>query len=214
MVYYVIAMALYMQVSCRQVPRCLLAGLQWLRGPRAALRVASHSAISRARARVGFEPLEQLHDELLRPLAKRKTKGAFYRRWRLVSLDGSTLDVADEKRNQQAFGRPGASRGRGAFPQIRFVSLLENGTHVLFASRMGPYATGEITLAKQVLPALQKGMLCLTDRNFLGYSLWLQAGASGAELLWLCAFRAGQPQKVGTIVDASPRRSAVVCDCH
>ena len=183
-VYYVIAMALYMQVSCREVLRCLLAGLQWLQGPRAPLRVASHSAISRARTRLGFEPLEQLHDELLRPLAKRKTKGAFYRRWRLVSLDGSTLDVADEKRNQQAFGRPGASRGRSAFPQIRFVSLLENGTHVLFASRMGPYATGEITLAKQVLPALKKGMLCLADRNFLGYSLWRQARASGAELLW------------------------------
>ncbi len=183
-VYYVIAMALYMQVSCREVLRCLLEGLQWLQGPRAPLRVASHSAISRARTRLGFEPLEQLHDELLRPLARRKTKGAFYRRWRLVSLDGSTLDVADEKRNQQAFGRPGASRGRSAFPQIRFVSLLENGTHVLFASRMGPYATGEITLAKQVLPALKKGMLCLADRNFLGYSLWRQARASGAELLW------------------------------
>ena len=183
-VYYVIAMALYMQVSYREVLRCLLEGLQWLQGPRAPLRVASHSAISRARTRLGFEPLEQLHDELLRPLARRKTKGAFYRRWRLVSLDGSTLDVADEKRNQQAFGRPGASRGRSAFPQIRFVSLLENGTHVLFASRMGPYATGEITLAKQVLPALKKGMLCLADRNFLGYSLWRQARASGAELLW------------------------------
>ena len=183
-VYYVIAMALYMQVSCREVLRCLLEGLQWLQGPRAPLRVASHSAISRARTRLGFEPLEQLHDELLRPLARRKTKGAFYRRWRLVSLDGSTLDVADEKRNQQAFGRPGASRGRSAFPQIRFVSLLENGTHVLFASRMGPYARGEITLAKQVLPALKKGMLCLADRNFLGYSLWRQARASGAELLW------------------------------
>lgn len=183
-VYYVIAMALYMQVSYREVLRCLLEGLQWLQGPRAALHVASHSAISRARTRLGFEPLQQLHDELLRPLAKRKTKGAFYRRWRLVSLDGSTLDVADEKRNQQAFGRPGASRGRSAFPQIRFVSLLENGTHVLFASRMGPYATGEITLAKQVLPSLKKGMLCLADRNFLGYSLWRQAGASGAELLW------------------------------
>lgn len=183
-VYYVIALALYMQVSYREVLRCLLEGLQWLQGPRAALHVASHSAISRARTRLGFEPLQQLHDELLRPLAKRKTKGAFYRRWRLVSLDGSTLDVADEKRNQQAFGRPGASRGRSAFPQIRFVSLLENGTHVLFASRMGPYATGEITLAKQVLPSLKKGMLCLADRNFLGYSLWRQARASGAELLW------------------------------
>lgn len=183
-VLYVIALALYMQVSYREVLRCLLEGLQWLQGPRAPLRVASHSGISRARTRLGWEPLEQLHDELLRPLAKRQTQGAFYRGWRLVSLDGSTLDVADEKRNQQAFGRPGASRGHSAFPQIRFVSLVENGTHVLFASRMGPYATGEITLAKQVLPALQKGQLCLADRNFLGYELWQQARQTGADLLW------------------------------
>ncbi len=183
-VYYVVALALYMQVSYREVLRCLLEGLQWLQGPRTPLRVASHSGISRARTRLGWEPLEQLHDELLRPLGRRKTKGAFYRRWRLISLDGSTLDVADEKRNREAFGRPGAGRGSSAFPQIRFVSLLENGTHVLFASRMGPYARGEITLAKQVLPALQKGMLCLADRNFLGYQLWQQARAGGAELLW------------------------------
>ena len=118
------------------------------------------------------------------PPAKRKTKGAFYRRRRLVSLDGSTLDVADEKRNREAFGRPGSSRGSSAFPQIRFVSLVENGTHVLFASRLGAYATGEITLAKQVLPALKKGMLCLADRNFPGYSLWQHAQATGAALLW------------------------------
>ena len=114
-VYYVVALALYMQVSYREVLRCLLEGLQWLQGPRAPLRVASHSGISRARTRLGWEPLEQLHDERLRPLGRRKTKGAFYRRWRLISLDGSTLDVADEKRNREAFGRPGASRGSSPF---------------------------------------------------------------------------------------------------
>ncbi len=183
-VYYVIALALYMQVSYREVLRCLLEGLQWLRGARQPLPVTGHSGISQARTRLGWEPLEQLHDELLGPLAGRQTKGAFYRRWRLVSLDGSTLDVADEKRNREACGRPGTSRGSSAFPQIRFVSLVENGTHVLFASRLGAYATGEITLAKQVLPALKKDMLCLADRNFLGYSLWQQAQATGAALLW------------------------------
>ncbi len=36
----------------------------------------------------------------------------------------------------ETFGRPGASRGSSAYPQIRFVSLVENGTHVLFGSRM------------------------------------------------------------------------------
>jgi len=63
------------------------------------------------------------------------------------------------------FPRPAASRGHSAFPQIRFLSLGENGTHVLFASRKGSYATGEITLAKQVSPALRKGWLCLADRG-------------------------------------------------
>src|SRR4030043_1952320 len=32
-VYYVIALALYMQVSYREVLRCLLEGLQWIAGP-------------------------------------------------------------------------------------------------------------------------------------------------------------------------------------
>jgi len=62
-----------------------------------------------------------------------------------VTLDGSTLDAADEKENEQAFGRPGASRGASAYPQMRFVSLVENGTHVLFGTRMAGYATGEVT---------------------------------------------------------------------
>src|ERR1039457_3305126 len=112
------------------------------------------------------------------------TKGAWYRGWRLISMDGSTLDVADEKANNEAFGRPGSSRGASAYPQIRFVSLVENGTHVLFGSRMADYATSEIALAKTILPSLSKGMLCLADRGFFGFEMWKQAAATGADLLW------------------------------
>jgi Insertion element 4 transposase N-terminal/Transposase DDE domain len=183
-VYYVIALALYMQSSYREVLRCLLEGIQWLRDPSATIRVAGKSGISQARSRVGWEPFRQLHDELVKPIAVPATKGAWYGAWRLVSLDGSTLDVADEQVNADAFGRPGASRGSSAYPQIRFVSLVENGTHVLFGSQVDAYATGEITLAKKVLPCLRKGMLCLADREFFGYQLWKQARATGADLLW------------------------------
>jgi hypothetical protein len=183
-VYYVIALALYMQSSYREVLRCLLEGIQWLRDPSATIKVAGKSGISQARTRVGWEPFRQLHDEVVKPIAVPATKGAWYGAWRLVSLDGSTLDVADEKINEDAFGRPGASRGSSAYPQIRFVSLVENGTHVLFGSQMDAYAIGEITLAKKVLPSLRKGMLCLADRQFFGYQLWKQARATGADLLW------------------------------
>jgi len=185
-VYYAIALALYMQSSYREVLRCLLEGLQWLMDPAVAPRVAGNSGISQARARLGWEPLRRLHDELVKPIAVAATRGAWYRGWRLVSLDGSTMDVADEQGNEEAFGRPGASRGSSAYPQFRFVSLVESGTHVLFGTRMGPYATSENTLAKDVLGALDSGMLCLADRGFFGFEMWQQALATQAQLLWRC----------------------------
>lgn len=104
--------------------------------------------------------------------------------WHLVSMDGSTMDVADEKVNEKAFGRPAASRGQSAFPQLRFVSLVENGTHVLFGTQVGDYATGELALAKGTLKYMKAGMLCLADRYFFGFDLWNQARESGADLLW------------------------------
>jgi len=183
-VYYVIALALYMQSSYREVLRCLLEGIQWLVEPAAGINVAGNSGISQARTRLGWEPVRQLHDEVVRPVAVAATKGAWYRAWRLISVDGSTLDVADEKGNNEAFGRPGASRGESAYPKIRFVSLVENGTHVLFGSRMADYATSEVALAKTVLPSLGEGMLCLADRGFFGFEMWKQAAATGADLLW------------------------------
>ena len=182
--YYVIAQALFMQVSQREVLRCLLEGVRWLFGPKISIKVTGKSGISQARTRLGWEPVKQLHDEVVEPIAVKKTRGAWYKNWKLVSLDGSTLDVADTKENQEAFGRPGASRGSSAYPQIRFVSLVENGTHVLFGTEMAGYSTGEITLTKSALKHLKSDMLCLADRNFLGYELWKQAQTTGADLLW------------------------------
>jgi hypothetical protein len=183
-VYYVIALALYMQSSYREVLRCLLEGVSWLADPSAKMRVAGKSAISQARTRLGWEALRRLYEQVAQPLAKPSTRGAWYRQWRIVSLDGSTLDVADETANAEAFGRPSGGRGEGAFPQLRFAALLENGTHVLFGGQMAAYATSEIALAQAVLPSLRAGMVCLADRGFFGYALWKQATATGAMLVW------------------------------
>lgn len=128
--------------------------------------------------------MKALYDSVVKPVATPQTQGAWYRQWLLVSLDGSTFDVADTADNEKEFGRPGASRGASAYPKIRFVGLLENGTHVLFAARMADYATDELKLAEEVIPALRKGMLCLADRFFPSYKLWQQASKTGADLLW------------------------------
>lgn len=185
MVYYVIALALYTGVSYGEVLRCLLEGLEWLGLPVRSIRTVQKSSISRARSRLGVEPVKQLYEELVGPIATEETRGAWYRGRRLVSLDGTTLDVADRPRNEAAFGRPGANRGKSGFPQIRFVTLVETGTHVLFGARHGPYGESETTMARQALEdGLTSGMLCLADRQFYGYDLWTRAAATGADLLW------------------------------
>jgi hypothetical protein len=183
-IYYVIALALYMRSSYREVLRCLLEGVQWLLDPSAKVKVAGKSGISQARSRLGAEPVKKLYAAIVAPIAEKRTRGAWYRQWRLMSLDGSTLDVADTAENEKAFGRPGASRGSSAFPKIRFVALLESGTHVLWAAQMDKYATDELSLAESVIPALGKGMLCLADRFFPSYKLWRMAAKTGADLLW------------------------------
>ena len=92
------------------------------------------------------------------------------------------MNVSDTAENGTRFGTPGASHGESAFPQLRFVALVENGTHVLFDAQLGRYS--ETTLAYAALAALRRGMLCLADRQFFGHALWQRAAGTGADLLW------------------------------
>jgi hypothetical protein len=180
-VYYVMALTLYARASYDAVLRELVEGLRW---DGAAPGLACKSAITQARVRLGEAPLRELFRRLARPLAEPGTPGAWYRGRRLVSFDGTTLDVPDLPELERAFGRPGTSRGHSGFPQLRLLALLETGTHAIFAAATAGCASGEVPLARAVLAHLGSGMLCLADRNFLGYALWRDAAATGADLLW------------------------------
>jgi hypothetical protein len=181
-VYFVIAMALYMHVNLREVLFCLMEGLRMVRG--LDIKVAGKSGISQARTRIGAEPLRRLYERHVHPIATPQTKGAWYRGRRLVSIDGSTLDVPDEPDNRKQFKGPTTYNDASPFPQVRFVCLAEIGTRVLFAAKMAGYHVGEVTLAHEVIPRLQPDMLCLADRGFFGYDLWKKARETGADLLW------------------------------
>jgi hypothetical protein len=114
MVCYVIALALYAQVSYGEVLRCLLEGLRWLRLGGADPDLADRSAITKARTRLGADPLKQLFQRVARPLAEPGTPGAWYGGHRLVSLDGATIDLPDAPALGQRFGRPAARPPRAA----------------------------------------------------------------------------------------------------
>jgi hypothetical protein len=188
-VWLVLAMALFSGQAYEEVARLLAGGLGWARRWQQWFRVPSTPAIAKARARLGAEPLRRLFVEVARPLATPDTTGAWYRGWRLLAVDGTTLDVADTPANQAAFGRPSSGRGEGVggFPQVRVVAVAECGTHAIIDAAMGPLATGETTLAAGLLGedgALGPQVLLLADRQFVDANLWRQAAATGAQLLW------------------------------
>jgi hypothetical protein len=181
--YYVMALSLYRGINTEEVLRVVTEGMEYL-GANAIRREVGKSAISAARSRLGAEVMQTIAGQALVPLATVRTPGAFYRGLRLVSLDGSGLEVADEAVNREAFGSPGTQQGRTGYPQLRFVGLLENGTHVLFGVALGGYQDAEITLAHDTVRHLKPGMLCLADRGLSGYPLWAAASRTGAQLLW------------------------------
>lgn len=184
-VYYVMALALWREAPLEEVLRVVCEGLQWLGGGQAEAVQASKSAISQARTRLGATVMQRLAERVLRPLAAPGAPGAWYRGWRVMALDGSGMDVADEKANAEYFGYPSAARGQSAFPQARVLGLVECGTHVIAAADIAPYAHSEKAMAARRLPGwLEPSMLLLADRGFYGFGLWQIASASGAALLW------------------------------
>jgi hypothetical protein len=203
-VYYVLALALFADSSYEEVMRQLVEGLAWESGWRQVWEVPRKGSIFKARQRLGQEPLELLFRAVARPLAGESTRGAFYRGLRLVSLDGTCLDVADTEQNAEAFGRPGTGRGQGvgAFPQLRMVALAESGTHAIFDAALGPYTSSEQELADRLWGSLQEGMLCLADRNFYGFERFQEAAGTGAQLLWRVSASIRLPREQ-TLADGS-----------
>jgi len=182
--YYVMALSLYQGVNTEEVLRVVTEGMTWL-GANAIRRTVGKSAISAARTRLGADVMQSIAQRSLKPLGTTSTtEQAFYRGLRLISLDGSCLEVADEAANRKAFGVPGTPQGRTGYPQLRFAGLLENGTHILFGVALGGYKDSEMSLAHQAVKHLQPGMLCFADRGLAGYPLWRAASESGAQLLW------------------------------
>jgi hypothetical protein len=141
------------------------------------------SAFAQARRRLGVAPLRRLFLETARPMATHQTEGASYRGWRLMGLDGTTLDLPDTPGNARTFGRPTTGRAEGAFPQVRLLALCELGTHAVCGLAIKPLRHGEPSMVGPLLDHLRPGMLLIWDRGFFSYDLIAAVLRRGAHLL-------------------------------
>ena len=204
MAYFAIGLALHADGSYEDVLGLMVDGLSWAdSGDVGPVRLPSKSAISQARDRLGSEPVRVLFERVAVPLAAPDTPGCWLAGRRMVAIDGMTLDVADSEVNAAEFGRPGVNKGeQSAFPQARVVAVAECGTRAMFDAVVGPYTTGENTLAVDLVRRLEPGMLLLADRGFCGYPLWDKAQATGADLLWRAKSNM-KPRHVETLADGT-----------
>jgi Insertion element 4 transposase N-terminal/Transposase DDE domain len=185
-VYYCMALSLYPEAAYEEVFSVVAQGLAWAAGAAEPARVAK-SSISALRTRIKAAPLQELVQRCCVPLLQPQSHGpGFYAGLRLVAMDGSCFELADEADNVEAFGRPGSRTGFAAYPQARCAVLVECASHAILAANLAPYRTDEWAVCQPLLQRLQPDMLCLADRGFDGYEFWRQAREQGAQLLWRC----------------------------
>jgi hypothetical protein len=187
--YFVLALCLFSSDSYEEVMRKLVQGLRYFGSWADDWHVPTSGALTRARARLGEQPLRELFDRVAVPHARPATRGAWLRDWRLMSVDGTVFDLPDTDENDAEFSRSGTNAGnnRGPFPQARVVGLVECGTRAVTGAAIGHIDTGERELAEQIHDLFEPGMLIIADRNFYGRDHWHAATSSGADLLWRVA---------------------------
>jgi Insertion element 4 transposase N-terminal/Transposase DDE domain len=142
------------------------------------------SSLSRARGKLGADPVRMLFEHVAGPTGAAGAAGVSCCGLRVVSVDGSTMDVPASDENAAFFGRPSNQVRDGAFPQARWVVAAESGTGSLLGAAVGRYADAEQPLARDLLGCLGPGMLVLADRKFLSWSLAREFLATGAHILW------------------------------
>jgi hypothetical protein len=187
MVYFAMAMALFAEDDYEEVAARLAGTLSSWGCWDARWGPPTSGGITRARGRLGFEPLRDIFVQVAGPVAGQLTRGAFLGPWRLMSIDGFEWDAPDTPGNAAASGYAGSGTERSAFPKVRVVTVSECGSHAVVDAGIGGIAgkgAGEQSLARGLYARLTEDWLLIADRNFYNWADWCTAADSGAALLW------------------------------
>jgi hypothetical protein len=185
-VYYTLALCLFFGDSYEEVMRKLTHGLGVLGSWRKEWAVPTTGAISKARMRLGDEPLRLLFERVARPMALPGMSGAWLRGRRVMAVDGLVFNLSDTADNEEGFGRCGGENP-SPFPQARVAVLVECGTHAAVAAAIDPWKTSERAQVRGLSRSFEPGMVIVADAGVYSFDLWKAARATGADLVWRVA---------------------------
>jgi len=139
--------------------------------------------LSRARRRIKASAFRKLWKSVgVQSLAEGLQRWG-WRSFRMKIWDGTTVCMPDEEALRTKFGKASNQHGEGAFPNARWVNLLDEGTWTVLDSAWGSYRTSEQELAWRTLESLESGDLLLADRLFASAETQAKVRARGAHYI-------------------------------
>lgn len=114
------ALSLYSEAAYEDVFAAVAQGLAWKDGtPNAPV-----TDVSKAGSRLTWKALQAIRQRCCAPLTSPEHPHAFFAGYRLVIMDGSNFEVADEKEKVAVFGYPGSRTGHADYPQTQCAILV------------------------------------------------------------------------------------------
>lgn len=159
-IWLVIGMAVFRDRSIVEVADSLDIALPGLRGPSVA-----PSAIPKARARVGPDPLNWLFQLTGRQWAHSLAGDFLWNGLRVYAMDGTTLRLEDTPANRSHFNASTKPLD-SARPLARLVVLVTAHARVVVNARLGPYSTGEQRLAAGLWDEIPENSVLIVDRAY------------------------------------------------
>jgi len=182
-VYLVILLAFFSDVSIKENLRILLEALRRRFGLKSQ-KPAVKSAITKARKRLGSEPFKKLYNDTVKPLGDKNLPGCFWNKYRIVSADGTTVDVQYTPQNIERFGIHKNQHGKSGYPAFKSVVLLEGGTRIPLGAETGGEHDSEGKIFDNLYDKLEKDMLLLLDRHYYSFKRFKDCSKYAGALLW------------------------------
>lgn len=178
MVWFVTLLVLFRDLSIPDVLKVMVNAARGRRSIR--LKQVTPEALCHARGRLGSAPLQVLFEKV----AESSMPEPSFHGLRVWGLDGAQFKVPDTAANTKTFGRPAASRGETAFPQVQGVFLTATRTHQIRDASIGPCNSPERPQVEALLKHLSAGDIVLMDRGFAAG--WLFERFLAEEVHFLC----------------------------
>lgn len=173
-----IFMPLYRSLSIQNVLKKVLSLMREIE-PELSLVAVTPEAVCHGRKRLGVEPIAVLFNSFAAEV--RPAASLFgLRTW---GYDGVRFTLPDTPANVAAYGRPKASRGKAAFPQMLAVALVSTQTREIRDVAMGRCTDSERELARRFVQHLGPNDLVMKDRGCSSVAQFAAFLANGTHVL-------------------------------